>query len=124
METATKFMEAVANGFNDPIRLAHLIDSFAQQREGEAERNVERACSWAANCSLALHTLKMKVRDFQHGVVNKPPGNNSEQPRVVGYADRYNELLEESAKPQPQPAAQKSLGKDSAAIEGEHGPGV
>lgn len=61
---------------------------------------VARAGLWAAHCSLALHSLKAKVRDFAAGVTPSP-GSKHGALKVVGFDDRWEELLAEVDKPEP-----------------------
>lgn len=62
---------------------------------------VTRAGLWAAHSQLALYELQRKVRDFAKGAIPHS-GSKHGEPKMVGFKDRFDELIAEASKPLPE----------------------
>ena len=66
----------------------------------DSEIEVARASLWAAHCSLALHSLRVKVLEFGGGVRPFNPTKHGE-PKVTGFMAEWEALVAEVSKAEP-----------------------
>lgn len=67
----------------------------------DSTHDVAHAGLWAASSQLALYKLQRKVRDFVAGV-QPHIGSKHGEPKIIGFKDRFDELMVEAAKPLPE----------------------